>query len=127
MSDLQQQQLAQIRQQWYAAYFAGDIARLCQLETSEFTYISVQGIEDTTTRYHTINQRLLDNNWFPAAARREDVTANYHFMGDCCYVTGEGTIYLAPGVSHNRYMSELWQLTDKGWQIVSLHASVVPA
>lgn len=123
----QQTQLHAIRQQWYAAYFAGDIAKLCQLEAPEFTYISVQGIEDTTTRYHTINQRLLDNNWFPAAARREDVKADYLFLDNCCYVTGEGTIHLAPGVNHNRYMSELWRYGDKGWQIVSLHASVVPS
>lgn len=127
MSDLQQQQLAEIRQQWYAAYFAGDIAKLCQLEVPEFTYISVQGIEDTTTRYHSINQRMLDNNWFPSSASREDVKAEYLFLDSCCYVTGEGTIHLAPGVNHNRYMSELWRYSEKGWQIVSLHASVVPA
>ncbi len=124
----QQVELNARRQEWYRAYFAGDIAKLCQLELPDFTYISVQGIEDTTTRYHTINQRLMDNNWFPAASRRDDVTSSYQFVGNCCYVTGEGVIYLAPGVSHNRYMSEVWVLDDsKGWQILSLHASVVPA
>lgn len=124
----QEDQLNNVRQQWYAAYFAGDIGKLSQLELPEFTYISVQGIEHTSTRYHTIKQRLLDKNWFPDTANRNDVSTSYQFVGDVCYVTGEGRINLTPELGHNRYMSELWQFSQQyGWQILSLHASVVPA
>ncbi|MCP4879237.1 MAG: nuclear transport factor 2 family protein [Gammaproteobacteria bacterium] len=122
----QQEQLNAVRQQWYQAYLAGDLVTLKAIELEGFTYISTLGIEDTSRRYQLISQRLDVGTWFPSTAYRDDVTTQYQFLADTCYVTGEGRVVSAPGVSHNRYMSELWQQTDAGWRILSLHASVVP-
>jgi len=123
----QEQELNQIRQQWYGAFFAGDIELLKQFELCGFTYISVQGVEKTDQRYCNIASRVAEGNWFSAMAHRTEITTQYQFFDNSCYVTGEGTVVAAQGVSHNRYMSELWQWSETGgWQILSLHASLVP-
>ena len=124
---LNQESLAQIRGDWYKAYFAADLDYLLKVEAKGFTYISVLGIEDTCQRYKLIQERVDSDSWFPSEAHREDLSASYQFLDSHCYVTGEGRIHTNANTAHNRYFSEVWSFGDSGWQILSLHASVVPA
>ena len=124
---LSQESLELARGAWYKAYFAADLDYLQRVEATGFTYISVLGIEDTSQRYKLIQERVDSGSWFPSEAYREDLSANYQFLDNHCYVTGEGRIHANASTAHNRYFSEVWSYTSQGWQILSLHASVVPA
>lgn len=117
--------LAALRQHWYAAYFAADLVFLKATELPDFTYLSDQGIETTDRRYSHIADRVASGTWFASAAHRQELSVSYHDQGECCYVTGTARIVAAPGVEHKRCFSELWLSNKQNWQILSLHASVL--
>ena len=119
--------LADLRQRWYAAYFAADLAFLKATELPDFTYLSDQGIEKTDQRYSHIAGRVANGSWFASAAYRQELSVSYHDHSECCYVAGTARIVAGPGVEHKRCFSELWVSNKQNWQILSLHASVLPS
>ncbi|OUS31943.1 hypothetical protein A9Q99_02295 [Gammaproteobacteria bacterium 45_16_T64] len=78
------EELREVRDNWYAAYFAADVDSLKEIELPDFKVMSQQGIESSKSRYDAIMNANSSGNWYKPSARREEESVTFNQHGNAC-------------------------------------------
>ncbi|GAA6120926.1 nuclear transport factor 2 family protein [Acidovorax sp. FG27] len=112
----------QARKAWYAAYVAGDVDRLAELESPDLVVISPEGMEKQHLRLPTIAASVAAGRWFPEGSSAEDIESTIlPITPDVMSVHGLGRISTPSGHTGRIHFTELWRQEATRWRVVHLH------
>lgn len=117
---MNQDDLKQVREHWYAAYFAGDITRLSQLQAQNFTVISERGVQSKKSQIDGIAKAKQNGSWFPQGGKRHDTELTIKEVGDSATVTGKGYIIAGQSKEPLVVFAETWKWDGAAWRVASL-------
>lgn len=114
------QAIAPLREEWYEAYYDGDVNVLDRLETDDFVVIPPAGLPETTQRcYADIAERARTGQWFPSGTTRGPEQAEYRLLGDdAAVVYGRVGRAEQGGVTA---FTEVWVRRQGQWRVAHLH------
>lgn len=85
----EQSRIAELRDEWYSAYFRGDTATLDRIEADDFVVIDPSGqVETTEGRYAGIQERVKENQWFASGTTRGPEQVEFRSYGEVMLVYG---------------------------------------
>jgi len=112
------------RNSWYQAYFSGDIEALKELESTDFIFVSSDGVEHSENRYEILQGRLDRDDWFEPGTRIVDSTITVKELGDhCAFISGLSETYVDDKGLGEVSFSEVWCKRNDRWLVESLHVS----
>ena len=82
--------LKQVREHWYAAYFAGDIELLAQVQADHFTVTTERGVQSKRSQIDAISSAKRNGSWFPQGGEKHDTELGFQDSGGSTTVTGKG-------------------------------------
>lgn len=117
------QQLLEIREEWYRAYYAGDTEVLDRIEHDEFVVVGAQGVQGVEGRYETIQANVNAGRWFPKGLRQEMEGVKVRFSDEWALLTGIGVLKTenSPDPAGRVAISEVWVREDGTWKVAHLH------
>ena len=112
--------LTQVRENWYSAFFAGDVEHLARVQANRFTITTEQGIQSKKSQIDAISSAKRNGRWFPQGGRKHDTALRIRSTGNSTTITGQG--YTVSGQSQGPIVafSEVWEWDGVVWQVVSL-------
>lgn len=119
---MKDEELLAARTDWYAAYLAGDTARMAELEDLSFFVVTDSGIQSRAKQLEGIDAAVRMERWFPAGSFSEDRHLELHEVCEGL-VSARGIGRVATPRSANPVVlfTELWKRTDQGWRVLHLH------
>lgn len=119
---MKHQELLAARSDWYAAYLAGDTARMAELEDPSFFVVSESGIQSRAKQLEGIDAAVRMERWFPAGSCSEDRHLDLHEVSEgLVSARGVGRVATPRGANPVVLFTELWQRTDQSWRVLHLH------
>ena len=112
--------LTQVRENWYSAFFAGDVEHLARVQANRFTITTERGIQSRKSQIDAISSAKRNGRWFPQGGRKCDTALRIRSTGNSTTITGQG--YTVSGQSEGPIVafSEVWEWDGAVWQVVSL-------
>ena len=112
--------LTQVRENWYSAFFAGDVEHLARVQANRFTITTERGIQSRKSQIDAISSAKRNGRWFPQGGRKHDTALRIRSTGNSTTITGQG--YTVSGQSQGPIVafSEVWEWDGVVWQVVSL-------
>ena len=112
--------LTQVRENWYSAFFAGDVEHLARVQANRFTITTERGIQSRKSQIDAISSAKRNGRWFPQGGRKHDTALRIRSTGNSTTITGQG--YTVSGQSEGPIVafSEVWEWDGVVWQVVSL-------
>lgn len=120
---MHQENLKQVRENWYSAFFAGDVERLARFQADNFTVTTERGVQSKKSQIDAISSAKHNGSWFPQGGKKHDTELTIQNSGDSTKVTGQG--YTTSGQSQGPVVafSETWKWDGTAWRVVSLSYS----
>ncbi|RYF52366.1 MAG: nuclear transport factor 2 family protein [Cytophagaceae bacterium] len=119
---MKHQELLAARNDWYAAYLAGDTDRMAAFEDISFFVVTESGIQSRAKQLESIDAAVRMKRWFPAGSCSEDRHLELHEVSEgLVSARGAGHIATPQGANPIVLFTELWKNTDHGWQVLHLH------
>lgn len=121
---MNREDLKQVRENWYAAFFAGDVERLAQIQAGNFTVITEHGVQSKKSQIDSISSAKRSGCWLPQGGRKHDTELTIQDSGGSAKVTGQG--YSISGQSKGPVVefSEAWEWDGTAWRVVNLSYGV---
>lgn len=116
--------LKQVRENWYSAFFAGDVEYLAQVQANNFTVITERGVQSRKFQIDAISSAKRNGSWFPQGVQKNDTELTIQDSGNSTTVTGQG--YTSSGQSQGPVIafSETWEWDGATWRVISLSYNV---
>lgn len=120
---MKQEGLKQVREHWYAAYFAGDVEHLAQVQADNFTVTTERGAQSKKSQLGAISAAKQNGRWFPLGGQKQDIEVAIQESDGNTFITGQG--YTLSGSSQGPLVSfaEIWEWNGTAWRVVSLSYS----
>ena len=115
------EEISELRDEWYQAWFDGDSERLQAIELPEFIVVSQSGITPVTARYESVTTRVTQHRWFPAGTVKKDVSVSYRHFSEFCEIAGVGQTWQGDQLLSEWVFGELWILREDQWFVKSQH------
>ncbi|WP_083003214.1 DUF4440 domain-containing protein [Halomonas sp. GT] len=113
--------LKQAREHWYAAYFAGDIEYLVQVQADSFTVATERGVQSKKSQIDAIALAKRNGSWFPQGGEKQDTELSFQESnGSITTVTGKGVTLTGESKGPVVAFIETWEWKGSAWQVVSL-------
>ncbi len=87
---MHQEDLKQARENWYSAFFAGDVEHLARVQAGNFTVTTERGIQPKKSQIDTISSAKRNGSWFPQGGKKHDTELTVQDSGSDTTVTGQG-------------------------------------
>jgi len=115
--------LKQVREKWYSAFFAGDVKHLARVQADNFTVTTARGIQSKKSQIDAISSAKRNGSWFPQGEQKNDTELTIQDSGSTTTVTGQG--YTTSGQSQGPIIafSETWKWDGAAWRVISLSYS----
>lgn len=112
--------LKQVRENWYSAFFAGDVELLARVQADNFTVTTERGVQSKKSQMDAISSARRNGSWFPQGGQKHDTELTIQDSGSSATVTGQG--YTTSGQSQGPVVafSETWEWDGVAWRVVSL-------
>lgn len=112
--------LKQVRENWYSAFFAGDVEHLGRVQADNFTVTTERGVQSKKSQIDAISSAKRNGSWFPQGGEKHDTALTIQDSGSSTTFTGQG--YTISGQSPGPVVafSETWKWDGAAWQVVSL-------
>lgn len=117
---MNREDLKQVREHWYAAYFAGDIELLAQVQADHFTVTTERGVQSKRSQIDAISSAKRNGSWFPQGGEKHDTELGFQDSGGSTTVTGKGFTLTGESKGPLVEFSETWEWDGSAWQVVSL-------
>lgn len=120
---MKQEGLKQVREHWYAAYLAGDVEHLAQVQADNFTVTTERGAQSKKSQLGAISAAKQNGRWFPQGGRIHDIELSIQDSEGNTVITGQG--YTLNGSSQGPVVAfaETWEWDGTVWRVVSLSYS----
>lgn len=120
---MHQDDLKQVRENWYSAFFAGDVAHLARVQADNFTVTTERGVQSKKSQIDAISSAKRSGSWFPQGGQKYDTELAIQNSSGSTTVTGQG--YTISGQSQGPVVafSENWEWDGAAWRVVSLSYS----
>lgn len=120
---MHQEDLKQARENWYSAFFSGDVEHLAWVQAGNFTVTTERGIQSKKSQIDAISSAKRNGRWFPQGGQKHDTELTVQDSGSGITVTGQG--YTTSGQSQGPVVafSETWEWDGAAWRVVSLSYS----
>ena len=117
---MHQEDLKQVRENWYSAFFAGDVEHLARIQADNFTVTTERGVQSKKSQIDAISSAKRNGSWFPQGGQKHDTELTVQDSGSSTTITGQG--YTISGQSQGPVVafSETWKWDGAAWQVVSL-------
>lgn len=118
-----QEDLKQVREDWYSAFFTGDVEHLIRVQADNFTVTTEHGVQSKKSQVDAILSAKRNGSWFPQGGQKNDTKLTIQDSGTSTTVTGQG--YTISGQFQGPLMafSEIWEWDGAAWKVVSLSYS----
>lgn len=115
--------LKQERENWYSAFFAGDVEHLARVQADNFTVTTEGGVQSKKSQIDSISSAKRNGSWFPQGGQKNDTELTIQDSGSSTTITGQG--YTISGQSQGPVIafSETWEWDGAAWRVVSLSFS----
>ncbi|WP_163575191.1 nuclear transport factor 2 family protein [Halomonas faecis] len=115
--------LKQVRENWYSAFFAGDVEHLARVQADDFTVTTERGVQSKKSQIDAISSAKRNGSWFPQGGYKNDTELTIQNFDSSTTVTGQG--YTTSGQSQGPVVafSETWEWDGAAWRVVSLSYS----
>jgi hypothetical protein len=115
--------LKQVRENWYSAFFAGDVEHLARVQADNFTVTTERGVQSKKSQIDGILSAKRNGSWFPQGGQKHDAELTIQDSGSSTTVAGQG--YTTSGQSKGPVVafSEAWEWDGAAWRVVSLSYS----
>ncbi|MDR7377662.1 ketosteroid isomerase-like protein [Rhodoferax ferrireducens] len=113
--------LLSTREDWYAAFFAGDTEFMAEVEADSFCVVHANGVQSKWEQLHGISRAVEADLWFPDSAYKQDAQLSLHNHGDFSVVSGLSHTWIDDTEHSKVFFSELWRQNTQGWQLMHLH------
>ncbi len=123
---MHREDLTQARENWYSAFFAGDVEHLTRVQADNFTITTEQGIQSKRSQIDSISSAKRAGSWFPQGGQKHDAELTIEDISGGTKITGLG--YTIAGDSQGPFVAfcENWAWDGIAWRVVSLSYSVAP-
>jgi hypothetical protein len=120
------EELKQARENWYSAFFAGDVEHLARVQADNFSVTTERGVQSKKSQIDAISSAKRNGSWFPHGGQKNDTALTIQGFGRSATITGVG--YTTSGQSQGPVVafSEIWEWDGTAWQVVSLSFSAAP-
>ncbi|AQU82782.1 DUF4440 domain-containing protein [Halomonas sp. 'Soap Lake  len=120
---MHQEDLTQVRENWYSAFFAGDVEHLTRIQADNFTVTTERGVQSKKSQIDAISSAKRNGRWFPQGGKKHDTELTIRNTGGSTTITGQG--YTISGQSQGPLVSfsEAWEWNGAAWRVVSLSYS----
>ncbi|WP_286715960.1 DUF4440 domain-containing protein [Marinobacter sp. tcs-11] len=120
---MHQEDLTQVRESWYSAFFAGDVEHLARVQADNFTVTTERGVQSKKSQIDAISSAKRNGSWFPQGGQKRDTELTIRSTGSSTTITGQG--YTISGQAQGPLVafSEAWEWDGDAWQVVSLSYS----
>lgn len=117
---MHQEDLKQVREDWYSAFFTGDVEHLIRVQADNFTVTTEHGVQSKKSQIDAILSAKRNGSWFPQGGQKHDTKLTIQDSGNSTTVTGQG--YTISGLSQGPLVafSEIWEWDGAAWKVVSL-------
>ena len=120
---MDQEDLQLARDDWYDAYFAGDVAWLCRVQADGFTVTTEHGVQSKKSQIDAISSASRNGSWFPQGGAKRDTELTLLQADDITTVTGKGFTLVGNVKGPLVAFSETWRWDGAAWQVLSLSYS----
>ena len=117
--------LKHARQQWYAAYFAGDVEHLARVQADNFSVTTDRGVQSKQSQIAAISSAKVNGSWFPEGGEIHDAELTFEETGGSTTLTGRGYTVAGQRKGPAMAFSETWEWDGIAWWVVNLSYSVV--
>ncbi|ABM20916.1 nuclear transport factor 2 family protein [Marinobacter nauticus] len=120
---MNQKALIKVRENWYSAFFSGDVEHLARVQADGFTVTTERGVQSKKSQIEAISSAKRNGNWFPQGGQKHDTELTIQDSDGGAIVTGQG--YTTSGQSQGPVVafSETWEWDGAAWRVVSLSYS----
>ncbi|QCF25350.1 DUF4440 domain-containing protein [Hydrocarboniclastica marina] len=120
---MHQEDLKQVRENWYSAFFAGDVEHLARIQADNFTVATERGVQSKKSQIDAISSAKRNGSWFPQGGQKHDTELTIQASSGSTTVTGQG--YTTSGQSQGPVVafSETWEWDGTDWRVLSLSYS----
>ncbi|WP_396622190.1 nuclear transport factor 2 family protein [Marinobacter sp. W-8] len=122
---MNQEALIKVRENWYSAFFSGDVEHLARVQADGFTVMTERGVQSKKSQIDAISSAKRNGTWFPHGGQKHDTELTIQGSDGGALVTGQG--YTISGQSQGPVVafSETWEWDGAVWRVVSLSYSAV--
>lgn len=113
--------LLNTRENWYAAFFAGDTDFMASVEADSFCVVHASGVQSKWEQLHGISRAVQAEQWFPSNACKQDATLSLQNHGEFVVVSGQSHTLIDNEKLASVFFSELWRKQEQDWQVMHLH------
>ena len=117
--------LLNTREDWYAAFFAGDTDFMATVQADSFCVVHGNGMQSKWEQLHGISRAVQADIWFPDTAFKQDASLSLQYHGDFAVVSGQSQTLIDDTPHSSVFFSELWRKTSSEWQLMHLHFTPV--
>lgn len=117
---MKREDLEQVREKWYLAFFAGDIEHLAQVQADNFTVTTERGVQSKKSQIDAISSAKRNGSWFPQGGEKHDTELVFHDSGGRVIVTGQGFTVSDQSKGPVVAFAETWEWDGAAWRVVSL-------
>lgn len=118
--------LLSTREDWYAAFFAGDTDFMATVEADSFCVVHASGVQSKWEQLHGISRAVQADQWFPDSACKQDASLSLQNHGEFAVLSGQSHTLIDDVRQGSVFFSELWRRNDDDWQVMHLHYTPVP-
>jgi hypothetical protein len=119
--------LLSARSQWYAAYLAGDVQRLEEVESATFMVVSGNSFQDRSAQLTGIAASVSEGRWFPDGSFMQDSRLDVVALRpDVMMIFGTSQITTPRGDHPLVAFTEVWTRGAADWQVAHLHCHQPP-
>lgn len=117
---MNREDLKQVREHWYDAYFAGDVEHLTQVQADDFRVTTERGVQSKKSQIDAISSAKRNGNWFPKGGQKHDIELTFQDSDGSTTVTGQGFTVFGRSKAPVVAFSETWEWDGDAWRVVSL-------
>lgn len=117
---MDKESLKNTRENWYKAYFSGDVETLKRIESDDFVIISKTGKQSKKSQINGIEKAKAQNNWFYYGARKNDLAIEYETESEGFIVKGKGQVFIEGTAGEITSFYEHWRYLNDRWIVTKL-------
>ncbi|MCP4261245.1 MAG: nuclear transport factor 2 family protein [Planctomycetes bacterium] len=111
------------RENWYKAFYLGDIEKLSEYESDDFFVVSNIGRQTKSQQIASIMEALSSGVWFEAIPERKEYHLSWVPLTDGYIISGVGHTVVSDKVDSKKLFTEIWVLESGCWRVKALHYS----
>ncbi len=70
---MNQEALIKVRENWYSAFFSGDVEHLARVQADGFTVTTERGVQSKKSQIDAISSAKRNGTWFPPTADKNTI------------------------------------------------------